>query len=102
MPKLIKNRAKEWESKNLIMNILSEIKAIYKLREVVGNSELFHSLVDFVFDQFPFAERDTKDGRGTEEWWKATLQLEKDFYDIPLEKLYELVTRPLNIKKEET
>lgn len=78
-----------------------EIKALYKIREIIGDPDLFITLTDFIFDQFPVGKKDMKNNKASDEWWDASFAFEGKITEYTLDEFYQLVTHPLEVNKEE-
>ena len=100
MEGIIRNRNDDWEREDLQRKLLIEIQALYKIREILGDPDLFLMLTDFIFDQFPVGEKDMGD-KATDEWWDASLAFEGRITQYTLDEFYRLVTHPLEIKEED-
>ena len=101
MEGIVRNRNKDWEREDLQRKLLTEVKALYKIREIIGDPDLFITLTDFIFDQFPVGEKDLEDNRASDEWWSASFAFEGKITGYTLDELYQLVTHPLEVNKEE-
>ena len=101
MEGIIRNRNRDWEREDLQRKLLAEVKALYKIREIIGDPDLFITLTDFIFDQFPVGEKDLEDNRASDEWWSASFAFEEKITGYTLDELYQLVTHQLEVNKEE-
>ena len=101
MEGIIRNRNRDWEREDLQKKLLAEVKALYKIRELIGAPDVFLMLTDFIFDQFPVGEKDLEDNKASDEWWEASFAFERKITGCTLDELYQLVTHQLEINKEE-
>ena len=100
MADIIRNRNRDWERKDLQRRLLGEVQAVYKIKDMLDQPDLFITMTDFILDQFPVGEKDVE-GKGTEAWWNASFAFENGIAGYSLDEFCRLATRPLKMKEEE-
>ena len=101
MEGIVRNRNKDWEREDLQRKLLAEIKALYKIRKIIDAPDMFITLTDFIFDQFPVGEKDREDNQASAEWWDASFAFENKIVEYTLDEFYQMVTHTLKVNKEE-